>query len=111
MQAFSALVIAMCVGGCATASQNLDSTNSAELAFAKVVSPGGLPGSFDSLDGKRIEGRPLTIRVPPGEHVIEYSCPNVLSVDFQASTKASFVAGRQYLLECGANQPGVVRAQ
>ena len=111
MRASSVLLVALCAGGCATAGRSLDSTNSAELAFARVVSPGGLPGSFDSLDGKRIEGRPLTIRVPSGEHVIEYSCPNVLSIDFQASTKASFVAGRRYLLECGANQPGVVREQ
>ena len=103
------LTLAVLAGGCVTASGVLDPTNSAELTFAKASSPGGLRGSFDSLDGRRFEGSPLTIRVPEGTHVVEYSCPDVLSMDFQASIEASVIAGHRYLLYCSANEPGAVR--
>ena len=94
--------------GCATGGNDLNGYNSAELAFAKAGSPDGLPGSFQSIDGKRLDGSPLNIRVPAGQHEIAYTCPDVISVDFQATVKASFVAGRRYILSCSANEPGVV---
>jgi hypothetical protein len=94
---------------CATINQTFDSTNSAELAFADTSSPSGIPGTFESLDGKGLKNFPLAIRVPSGTHVIGYSCPGMVSVDFQASTKASFISGRSYLLDCHANGLGTVR--
>ena len=96
------------LAGCVTSSKVLDTTNSAELAFAKNGSPRGVPGSFDSIDGKSISGRPTNIQVPAGKHTIGYSCPDVLSVDTQTSVKAKFTAGKNYLLQCDANKPGVI---
>lgn len=97
------------VVGCATAGATLDSTNSAELSFAKAGSPDGLSGSFDSIDGKRLEEKSIVVRVPAGDHVIGYSCPDVISVDLQATVvEASFTAGRSYVLECDANEEGVI---
>ena len=97
------------LGGCASTSQVLDATNSAELSFARTAAPGGLTGKFDSIDGKRLEGSPLLIRVPTGTHEIGYSCPDVISVDYQPAVTSSFAAGRSYTLDCGANVPAVVR--
>ena len=105
-----AIVLALAgLGGCTTTGQVLDASNSAELAFARTAAPGGLPGRFDSIDGKRLEGSPLLIRVPSGTHAIGYSCPDVISLDHQATVTASFVAGQRYALECSANVAGVVR--
>jgi len=105
----AAFMFALAVlGGCATSTPVLDSTNSAELGFARTAAPGGLPGRFDSIDGKRLEGSPLAIRIPAGTHVIGYSCPDVISVDLQATVESSFTAGRAYALECSANAVGVV---
>ena len=103
---FSSLILLV---GCAIAEASLDSTNSAELSFAKAGSPDGLSGSFDSIDGKRLEDKPIVVRVPAGEHVVGYSCPDVLSVDLQATAKATFVAGHNYVLECAANEPGWIK--
>jgi hypothetical protein len=104
----AACLLLLITAGCATGQEELDGYNSAELTFAKSASPSGLPGRFQSIDGKRLDGFPVSIRVPAGQHEIAYSCPGVVSLDFQATVKAAFVAGRRYILSCGANEPGVI---
>lgn len=99
------------ISGCAGQEQLLNSSSSAELSFSRAAAPGGLPGKFNSVDGKRLNGSFLTIRVVQGTHTIGYSCPDVISVDSQTEVTASFVAGRRYVLDCGANMAGVVREQ
>ena len=109
MRAAMIAMLAVAAGGCATVAPTLDATNSAELAFAKAGSADGLAGSFDSIDGERTEGAPLVVRVPAGTHVVGFSCPDVISVDFAATVEAPFVAGRRYVLDCGTDRPGTVR--
>ena len=111
MQRIALVFMIGAVTGCAAHDQILTSSNSAELGFSRVAAPGGLAGKFDSVDGTRLDGPPLTIRVSEGRHVIGYSCPDVISVDFQAEVSAPFVRGRRYVLDCNPNAPGVVREQ
>ena len=96
------------LASCASIPEHLDVTNSAQLSFATSASAGGLPGRFTSLDGKRIEGNPISIRVPVGRHTIEYNCPDTITMDTYPTVSATFVAGRSYVLRCEANEPGVV---
>ena len=105
----ASFLLVVAAAGCAGHQQLAPS--SAELGFSRTAAPGGLSGRFDSIDGKRLDGSPLTIHVAPGAHVIGYSCPDVISVDSQTVVTASFVAGRRYVLDCSANVPGVVREQ
>lgn len=104
-----ALAVSFLLAGCATHPTLLDITNSAELTFARENGAQGYPGGFEELNGKRIQGYPSVIRVPAGEHMIVYNCPNVISMDFRPEVRASFVAGQRYILECGANEPGAIR--
>ena len=97
------------ISGCAGQGDLVNSSNSAELSFSRAAAPGGLPGKFDSVDGKRLEGSFLTIRVAQGTHTIGYSCPDVISVDSQTVVAASFLAGRHYVLDCSANMAGAIR--
>jgi hypothetical protein len=96
------------LSACASAPVALDANNSAGLGFVNPGSPGGLKGRFMAIDGKRIEGSPESIRVPAGKHTIEYGCPDTITVDEQPTVKAEFAAGRNYVLACAANQPGVI---
>lgn len=97
----------------ASASAPMPSTEagSAELAFADPGSPGGLAGTFSAIDGERLAdvtaGAP--IRVPAGEHTIEYSCPDRIAMGQWPTVRATFVAGRRYALDCAADSPAVVR--
>lgn len=108
----STLLFAVVVfASCSASAQTLDASNSAQLAFSRSPAPGGISGTFDSVDGKPLESRPLSIRIAQGSHAIGYSCPDVISVDHQAIVTASFVAGRNYVLDCSAHEPGTVREQ
>ena len=104
-------LVIVAISGCATYDQPLTSTNSAELRFSRGRAPGGISGTFMSIDGKRMEASASTIRAPQGEHTIGYSCPDVISVDTQTVVTATFVAGMRYVLDCSANEPGVIRAE
>lgn len=83
--------------------------HSAELGFARQHAPGSLPGRFTRLDGRAIPDAPMVIRVPVGKHTIEYTCPDVLTLDTYPMVQAEFTAGRSYVLECDADSPGVIR--
>ena len=74
-------LLVVAAAGCAGHQQLAPS--SAELGFSRTAAPGGLSGRFDSIDGKRLDGSPLTIHVAAGAHVIGYACPDVISVDPQ----------------------------
>lgn len=105
-----ALVCALplCLAACASTPEPLDATNSAELGFASPGSPGGLPGRFAAVDGRRIEGGPASIRVAAGTRTVEYNCPDTITMDSLPAVKATFIAGRRYVLACKANEPGVI---
>ena len=106
---FATLLLGMgLAAACASAPARLDESNSAELAFAAPGSPGGLPGRFTRLDGKRIEGFAERLRVPAGRHRIEYNCPDTITMDAYPTVEADFEAGRRYVLECTSNGPGRV---
>lgn len=109
MRSVASTLSFLLLAGCATPQQVLDATNSAELTFARENDPQGYAGGFEQLNGKRIEGYPSVIRVPTGDHTIVYNCPNVISMDSRPEVRASFVAGKRYVLECGANEPGTIR--
>lgn len=102
------LVCSALAGACASTPAKLDENNSAELAFAQPGSPGGMPGRFTRLDGKRIEGFVELMRVPAGKHTIEYNCPDTITMDAYPTVKADFEAGRSYVLECTATGNGRV---
>ena len=102
-------VLLLCFGlamACAGTPAKRDETTYAELAFAQPGSPGGLPGRFTRLDGKRLPDYPGVLRVPAGTHTIEYNCPDTITMDAYPSVKANFEPGRRYLLECTSNGPG-----
>jgi hypothetical protein len=105
---FVAILFVGMAAGCAGAGPMLGPGNSADLGFSKPAAS-GFQGRFTKLDGRAIPNGPTVIRVPSGRHTIEYTCPDVLTLDTYPTVRAEFTAGRSYALECGANAPGVVR--
>ena len=102
------LAAAVPLTACMTAGPALGTDNSAELSFAKQPSPGGMPGYFSALDGKELPNSDTSIRMPAGKHTISYSCPDTITLDTHPTVRATFAAGRSYVLTCEANQPGSV---
>lgn len=111
MEISAVVLLAALAVGCVSSGEQPGPDYSAELAFAREHAPGSLPGRFTRLDGRAIPGEPMVIRVPVGRHSIEYTCPDVLTLDTYPTVRAEFTAGLRYVLECDADSPGVVRVR
>ena len=105
IRAFSFLASAMLVfaAGCSTTSTRLGQ-KPAQLSFATVGTVKGFMGSFRTLDGKPIEGTPVTVEIPAGRHRIGYWCPDQLVMDGPPTLSVSFQSGGIYVLHCNTNK-------
>ena len=98
------------ITGCATTHQVQSAAITAHLKFANQVDKAhGLPGSFISIDGKRLSGFPGEIEVSAGKHEIGYSCPNTVPLHFLPTAQATFLQGADYILDCSARWPDVIK--
>lgn len=73
--------------------------------------PGGMQGSFRTLDGKAIPSTPATLEVHAGKRMIGYWCPDTITMDAPPTVTATFETGKSYVLHCAANQPAKVVEQ
>jgi hypothetical protein len=88
---------------CACASDPLKGDHLAWLTFLGAV-PNELGGIY-SVDGHPAPGG--TMRVSPGKHVIEFSCPGYMYTDNAPQLKATFEAGKSYEMSCDGTKPSI----
>lgn len=105
---FSA-VVSLCVVFTGCASNGSEQTqSSATLSFASSGSVSGVYGIFYTLDGKSLADRSTEVMLSAGRHTIGYSCPDIVTTDGPLAIKATFEAGKSYVLYCKANEPATV---
>ena len=105
IRTFSFLASATLVftAGCTATSMRAEQ-KPARLSFATVGTVKGFLGSFRTLDGKPIEGTPVTVEIPAGRHRIGYWCPDQLVMDGPPTLSVSFQPGGTYVLHCDSNK-------